>query len=435
MRSLSYLFLALFIIACVPSTPIDQLPPAQVPPVPERKEPKVPDPIIQEECESRSSRNNCEGNEDCEDICDDIFSNRRQKSKCYDLPEALVFDFEELIEYTEDGDVEAIDTKTLECLLNIDDREFAKAVRNMSKRDAQEFLVMITEDSDLATILEKEDDEFMILEQLLGKATSGDLSDQLIDEIDNDDRGFLWLAASGNEASWEWLNDYVNEECDSKSSCDDNIELYCTALTSTSKIKRNLEDFLSEASFFADEYEREVEDANYEYDIIENRYLSGLGDFEDYCAVGIRGECPMSVPGDDLSLGSFELEDENNGDARRYAHEDYRWTDIATTPGEIGRGPSDNEILSIKLNNDETEVILNGDYYDDSSGNQYTYYIYIDGKRYELERRRKYTANNGVEHIVRVAPNAVKNDKTEIEELYILVHNVDDNECEIFGDN
>ena len=133
-----------------------------------RKEPKRPDPVKQGECLGRG-RNNCEGNRNCEDVCDDIFNRRADRRDCYEYSSEMVFEFERLIEATEDGDVEDIDADVLECMLDIDEREFAKAVGKMSGREARDFLLAIVEDDRLAEVLEEEDDEFNILKQALHK--------------------------------------------------------------------------------------------------------------------------------------------------------------------------------------------------------------------------------------------------------------------------
>ena len=112
------------------------------------------------------------------------------------------------------------------------------------------------------------------------KGWGSDLEDALEDEVD-DDKSFFWLAAEGSEYVWDYFDDYVSEEwCDrDNSDCPggDNIGAYCNSLQDWSK--RDLEDFLSDADLFADEYEDEVEDENYEYDITDRHgrdYDGGL---------------------------------------------------------------------------------------------------------------------------------------------------------------
>ena len=291
--------LLFFLLSCGPSAPQPYTPQPYTPEPPPvvRDAPKLPDPHKQEECH-KDSRNTCEDNKECEDVCDDVFSSRSEKKDCYKLPESLVFQFEELLEITEDGDVDSIDARVLECMLDIDEREFAKATRKMSSREAKEFLAAVVQDDDLGEILEEEDDEFNILIQLLHRATgSSDLDDHLNDEIE-DDKSFFWLAAEGNEFVWDWLDDYVNEECDrSETNCPtgQSIGAYCNVLVSGTGVFRNdrdLADFLSDADLFADEYQEDVEDEieqnngtekGYLYDVDSNTDDRYLGDFKDYC--------------------------------------------------------------------------------------------------------------------------------------------------------
>ena len=120
-------------LSCVPSINTTSLPAPQeedLPPIIERERPKIPDPVKQEVCRS-GGRNTCEDSKKCQDVCDDVFSRRADKKDCYELPESLVLKFEDLLEDVEDGDIEDIEPAVLECMLDIDEREFAKAVKKM----------------------------------------------------------------------------------------------------------------------------------------------------------------------------------------------------------------------------------------------------------------------------------------------------------------
>ena len=369
------------------------------PPPVERVQPKRPDPVKQGEC-LRRGRSNCEGNRDCEDICDDIFSRRADREDCYEYSSEMIFEFERLIEVTEDGDVEEIEDigpNVLECMLDIDEREFAKAIRGMSRREAKEFVFLIAENEDFAEVLEDEDDEFNILKQILHSATgSSDLERALSQEIE-DDKTFLWLAAEYNESAWKWLDDYVGEECDGRDTSDcpggENIGAYCNALQESGFSKNDWEDFLSDTRLFADDYEEEVEDKKYEYEITNSPGRGYSGDFRDYCyeLSGGSGDCPSSDPPANLKLAEITFYHpiiEGRWNYRGYIGPNYRtdWSipeanrqDIPYDPDNRGDSDPSQDVL-LKF---AKRAVLDGDMirYDERK----TYYIYFDGERLELE--------------------------------------------------
>ena len=387
MRFLS-IFILVFLFSCFSPTP--PLPSGNeagidneeeyTPPEYKRRVPKRPDPKKQEKCNEKGSRD-CEGIEDCEDICDDIFNRRREKQDCYELPEELVLNFEKLIDLAEDGDIEDIDAGVLECLLDIDDREFTNAVKKMSRRESRDFLATVADNDVLAEILEEEDDEFNILKQILSKAAgSSDLQNMLQKEID-DGKTIVWLFGEGNEFSWKWLDGYVDEECDDRnsSSCPsgENIGAYCTALLKMTD--RELEDFLHDAGEFAEEYQEDIEDEDFEYEVDADEK-----DFKDYCNEQQPSPCPADgtepstnklttiTTAGSLYGGSLVGYVINGG----YCH----------NPGNRLRaaaGSSSDTDQNILLHiSNYPELHLNNDKINFDSNNKY--YIYLDENRYEL---------------------------------------------------
>ena len=172
-------------------------------------------------------------------------------------------------------------------MLDIDEQGFAKAVREMSRGEAQEFALLIANDKDFAAVLEEEDDEFNVLKQLLNRlAGSSNLYRGLSREIE-DGKTLLWLFAESNERAWKWLDNYIEEECGGEDSDDcpggENIGAYCKALTESGFSRTEWEEFLSEAELFEENYASEVKDADYEYTITSNHDTDYEGDFRDFC--------------------------------------------------------------------------------------------------------------------------------------------------------
>ena len=241
------------------------------------------DPRKQADCQSLGSGGSCAGDEDCEDICDDIFNGKRDRDDCEELSIGLVEDFEILIEDLEDGETD-IDLNTLECLIDIDEEPIADAVRKMSQSEAVDFLIEIVENSDLSDILEAED-EGMVLENLLSRSGNKTLK-SILGETDEDENFLYLIGLENNESAFNYLENYVRSECDGKSKTDEScpggeeITAYCIGFLEWDE--DNVEDFLDEADVFADEYEDAVDDADYAYDVDFDED-DHRGDFLDFC--------------------------------------------------------------------------------------------------------------------------------------------------------
>ena len=413
----------------------------------ERETPKQPDPVKQEECK-KTGKGDCK--ESCEDRCDDVFDKESHQKKCYEYSAELVSDFEDLITATERGkinDIEDIGHDVLNCMLDIDEQGFAKAVREMSRGGAKEFALLIANDKDFAAVLEEEDDEFNVLKQLLNRlAGSSNLYRGLSREIE-DGKTLLWLFAESNERAWKWLDNYIEEECDGEDSDDcpggENIGAYCKALTESGFSRTEWEEFLSEAELFEENYASEVKDADYEYTITSNHDTNYEGDFRDFCfltagtssggsgsssggsgsssggsgsssggsgsssgsgVITVSASCPTSSPSTEQTLANVQLERPGVGSQpyKYYIHPDYRSSN-GMDPANFGTTTPEQNILLYM----QTRATTDGNYpnfveiglNDDAiSFNQARdYYIYIDDDRYSLtikDNGGTYTVND-----------------------------------------
>lgn len=247
---------------------------------------KTSDPKKQEKCRSER-QNQCEEDRFCKKLCDDIFSLIDRKD-CYELSSDVVYEFEKLISSATTGDIDEIESigpDILECMLDIDEKEFAKAIRKINQRDAKKFILMVIDNEDFSAVLEEEDDEFNILKQILNKAGGGsNLTRILSQEIDGY-KSFLWIAGERNESFWDWMDSYVDDICDKGDSSEcpggEKIGAYCKALQESDFSRSDWRAFLSNTNLFEEEYQDEVEDEDYEYKIRDN--ASNRGDFRDFC--------------------------------------------------------------------------------------------------------------------------------------------------------
>ena len=255
------LALSACLLSCV-SDPLNSTSPAI-----ERGAVKASDPVKQASCGSNRGRI-CRGDTSCEAVCSAIFQTSFHRRDCRALPRDLVFDFEELIETVKAGGTEDISPDVLECLLDIDDGEFTKALKSLNRREAGIFLLSITTDEETARILEEEDNEFNIFKQLFSRAVSGFYLDRILSEDIADGKSFLQLSAGGSKSGYRWMDSYVEEECDkgdtAKCPGGESIGAYCKALLQLNS--KELSVFLSEGALFADEWRGEVKDKGFNYD-------------------------------------------------------------------------------------------------------------------------------------------------------------------------
>ena len=366
------------------------------PPKYERDNPKLPDPKKQAECGKDSpKRTLCDKEKTCKKICDDIFSRIEDKKACYKLPEKLVLDFEQLLEDTEDGEVEKVanSTSTLDCLLDIDEKDFVDAVGDMNQIEAKEFLVKIAEDVDLAEIFKKEDDAFNIIKTLLFTAArSNDLIKQLSVEIERErDKTFLWLLSEvRNKEAWKWLEAYIEDR--NKNNNKENIELYCEALLTMSD--SDLKSFLVDASLFEDRYKDDVEDEDdkYLYDIDDSPDDEYEGDFKDWCEKKIPTPCPAdgTEPASTNRLANLTFAPysyPSNYYSFKYEKSNFCDQGSDTSNTQFGSSNPANQNIIFRLNSYRT-LVLNKEAISeikDYNISDNTYYLYIDSHRYELD--------------------------------------------------
>jgi len=234
--------------------------------------------VEQEKCKKKGDGDFCEKNEECKKICDDVFSDDSDEKACYKLPESLVVDFKELMASMKKGlaDYTEKDTlEVLECLLDLDEEEFAETVGGMSEEEAGKFLLNVAQNGKLAGILNEEDQNFYILEKALFRTSnSGSLRNGLSKTISGNKSFLWWLLDEDNEQAWGWLDSYVSEQCSEGS--DDcpggrNIGVYCRVLVQLNRSQ--LLEFLQDADLFESQYRNEIEGAGYEY----------IDNFRGYC--------------------------------------------------------------------------------------------------------------------------------------------------------
>ena len=105
----------------------------------------------------------------CEEICDDIFSKSKSKTKCKRLSADLVNEFYNIFEILDEGDdLDSINHQNLDCLLDISETEFTKEIGSLTSRDTKSFLETLAAEEDLSQVLSSADKEYKILGKTSG---------------------------------------------------------------------------------------------------------------------------------------------------------------------------------------------------------------------------------------------------------------------------
>ena len=330
----------------------------------------------------------------CKKLCDSMYSRSADEKECQEYSESLVDDMDDLLDDLERGkNTDSLDITALQCIFNIDDKPVIDAIEDMSSGSAKQFLEDIAKDEELAETLSDEDEDLDILKAIFKEVAGGSTSLKRHLEITIDDgKSFLWLVAEeSNEPAWDWLEDYVGEECDDEDSdCPggENIGAYCNALLTESETA--LGNFLDDADLFSDEYENEVTSDEYAYEVSDsvNRNKYPGGDFRDWCQVQKQGR--KCAP-DGTTPAVSKLARITVGNASN----DYKisggycaWRVSNARDGEGTSVPSQTTIIAMNSflqvdRNSRAELYLDNSKinYDETR----TYYLYIGSKRYNLD--------------------------------------------------
>ena len=166
---------------------------------------------------TKRDRDTCEGDRDCEEICDDIFRRRSDREDCEELTVGAVEKLEDVYEYLEDpddDDLPSIDSADLDALISISIEPIDRLFSRFSKGEAEDVAIWIAENNDVANILEKEDDELKLFEAIFEEIGS-DTLDGLEDSLTGRDNFIEIAVEENNEEALRWVHTYFEDErCD-----------------------------------------------------------------------------------------------------------------------------------------------------------------------------------------------------------------------------
>ena len=204
------------------------------------------------EIDRRRKTGECAEDDDCQEICDDIFTARKDREKCEEYSiddiEAIEVVFE-VLEDPDTDDLEDMDLTDLEFLLDISPTPLEKAVSRMkSSSERKDFLAWLATNEEAADIVAGAEDDFGIIKDLFGSSPSSILSElnRTVDSGDN----FVEIALDeGNEAALEWLHDFFGDDCENEEKYEKCIfkRFYCGL-----KLSGDFEEEYFDQEFFED---------------------------------------------------------------------------------------------------------------------------------------------------------------------------------------
>lgn len=163
-------------------------------------------------CEDLSGREQ----DDCEDICKEIYPNSKTRRECEELEVRLIEDLEEIHEILEDADddeLQNIDAELFDAYLNIDIAGLDDIIDDYSSKDAENFLFWLIDNEDIAEIFRDEDDDYETLENVFENLDSSYSSNAVWnvfnEDIDGED--LIELILDTSDEVVEWFMDFINE--------------------------------------------------------------------------------------------------------------------------------------------------------------------------------------------------------------------------------
>ena len=164
-------------------------------------------------CYTEFGGDRCDEDDQCWELCFQMFHSRSEQDNCGRRPSELVDAFDLLLEDMQTGNVDSVDGMVLQCLFQIDDSEFKKHLNRFSSKKAKAFLGEIGYKEDLAEAIFELDEDHDILEDLLEEAGFDEGWEFLTAEIDSRDTLIEIILEEDNEDAWLWLDNFVRLQC------------------------------------------------------------------------------------------------------------------------------------------------------------------------------------------------------------------------------
>lgn len=174
----------------------------------------------------------------CKEDCRDIYSRRGDRDDCEELPIAQITELIKLHELLEDPDEDDLNDdvqhEDFDVYLNVSIAPLDRHIGKYNSKDAKVFMKWMIENSDVAKVFQKEDDDYKTLRSLLKEIQDFSGNNQIhlpfIESIDSGDKLMEVAIDVGDEEILEWFQEYINEEnsdCEDDETESDCFTVYC----------------------------------------------------------------------------------------------------------------------------------------------------------------------------------------------------------------
>ena len=174
----------------------------------------------------------------CKEDCRDIYSRRGDRDDCEELPVAQITELIKIHEIVEDPDEDDlnddVEHEDFDVYLNVSIAPLDRHIGRYKSKDAKVFMKWMIENSDVAKVFQKEDDDYKTLKRLLKEIQDFSGNDQIhlpfIENLDGGDKLMEVVLDVGNEEILDWFQEYINEEnsdCEEDETSEECFKVYC----------------------------------------------------------------------------------------------------------------------------------------------------------------------------------------------------------------
>ena len=160
----------------------------------------------------------CAEDNQCKEICNELFPSRKPKENCVELPGSTVEQMKEVFKILERPAREKLETlsfESLKQLLDISLKPLETAIDRMIPKDQKTFLVWLAENPETAKLISNADSDFKVMEGLLG-TTKAVIVAALKKAIAKKDTFVEVALTESNEAALKWLHEFFGSRCNGK---------------------------------------------------------------------------------------------------------------------------------------------------------------------------------------------------------------------------
>ena len=168
----------------------------------------------------------------CHQLCREMYS--RDRDECLEEDPDIIDNIYEVYQDLESvRDLSGVNLEDLEAYLDISIISFNSLIRDYNRNDAEDMLIWIAEDNEVAELIRGEDEDFRILNDLLSlmvRFDSSRIDVPFTRRVDNRDTLMDYALNSGNEEALDYFIEYIlmgSQDCKSGNADLDCLTLMC----------------------------------------------------------------------------------------------------------------------------------------------------------------------------------------------------------------